>query len=132
MQKAILIYDGECPFCLRARDWVAQRVPREKVMMLPCQSEELAELAPQVTHDECMRAMYFITPGGETYSGSAALSRLLRYIPRWRWAGLFMRLPVIHILGQFAYGTVAGNRAVLSAFFGKEGGPACGTDKECD
>lgn len=118
--------------CRRARDWVARRAPEDAVLLLPCQSGKLSDAVPQVTPEECMRAMVLVLSDGRTVSGADALARLLTFIPRWRWAGGLLALPGIRLLARFAYARIARNRAALSAFFADKAGHVCQNTEECD
>lgn len=132
MDGAILIYDGECPLCLAARDWLARRLPPGAVEFLPCQSEERARRAPQVASEACLQAVHLVLPDGTVYAGADALPHLLRLMRGWCWTVPAWRIPGLCRLMPVAYGWIAGNRRALSALMTRPRlGKRCRTDGNC-
>ncbi|MFP4501950.1 MAG: thiol-disulfide oxidoreductase DCC family protein [Candidatus Hydrogenedentota bacterium] len=132
MADLMLIYDGECPLCLRARDWLAARVPADVFTFVPCQSETRAQQAPQVTYAQCMRAMQLVLPDGTVYAGAAALPHILRHVPRWRLLAGVFALPGVRSLTPPLYRVVARNRGALAGLLKHEPpGKRCSEKSSC-
>lgn len=131
MSKPILIYDGECPMCQRARAWVEARIPKGEIDIIPCQDARRAELAPQVPLEQCMTAMQLVLPDGQVVSGADAFPPLLRRIPRWGWLGAAMEAPGIRALSPRIYALIAKNRYSISGFFKEPTGQSCSIEKGC-
>lgn len=121
MPDMLIIYDGECPVCRRARDWVAARVPGDRVEFIACQSEERAARAPQVSPEACMEAMQLVMHDGAVYAGAAALPPILRMTRRWRWLAVLLQAPLVRRGLPVLYRWVARNRGALSGFLGRHG-----------
>lgn len=132
MEIPILIYDGECPLCLSAQAWLAQRVPKDTLAYLPCQSPDRAQHAPQVAETACMEAMHLVLPGGQVYVGDQAFPPLLRLVPGYAWLGRVLTWPGVRHVAPHAYGWLARHRLALSPLFArktKDG--ACNLDGDC-
>lgn len=108
--RATLIYDGECPLCQAAREWIERRAMPEEFDYVACQSPERAERFPGVSEAQCMEAMQLVTPEGEVYAGADALPRILERLKGWRWLAKVLRLPVVSALSPHAYRFIAKRR----------------------
>lgn len=125
----LLIYDGQCPMCVRARQWVEARVPAGSIEFLACQDPRRAERAPAVSESQCMEAMQFVGPDGRVYSGERAFPPLLRLTRYGRWIAWCFQLPGTALV----YRAIARNRQHLSAFFKpRKPGEHCSIDDGCD
>lgn len=67
----IVIYDGECRFCLASVNWLALKL---EFKALPFQSTDLSSL--QLTREECSKEVIAIVDG-KIYRGAAAVAALL-------------------------------------------------------
>ena len=111
---ATLIYDGDCPMCLGAVDWVRRRAREGAVDYMPCQTPERAEKFPGISTEQCMEAMQLVLDDGTVHAGDRALPHLFLLMRRWRWMALFFRIPGVSLLAPLAYGFVAKHRRVIS------------------
>ena len=106
-----MIYDGNCRFC---RDWIQRwrQITGPQVRYLPL--AEAGLYFPWLSVEQLQRAVHFVLPSGETYSGAAAVFRCLDMHPvgRLLW-GLYQRLPGFAWLTEQAYGMVARHRDTL-------------------
>jgi len=127
--KALLIYDGDCPLCQRARKWIEAHVPQDTLETLPCQDPDRPARAPMVSLEDCMSAMQLILPDGRLYSADKAFPPLLGMTRYGRYAAWLFYVPGI----AWLYRQVARNRLALSALlFRKTPGAGCSIDKGCD
>jgi predicted DCC family thiol-disulfide oxidoreductase YuxK len=111
-QRWRVLYDGDCGFCkwllcgLLAWDRTVRLHP------IALQRPEAGDLLADLTPEERMASWHLISPAEERHSGGAALSPLLRLLPR---AGVpaaaFARLPA---LTDRSYRWVAEHRSQLS------------------
>jgi predicted DCC family thiol-disulfide oxidoreductase YuxK len=132
MPTAVLLYDGQCPICLRARDWLAARIPAATLRMIPCQGTERAALAPQVAEADCLAAMHLVLPEGRVLAGEQAFPALLRMMPGYGPLAVLLGLPGPRHLAPHAYRWVARNRFLLSGLFRRKAdGAACPRDGDC-
>ncbi len=110
--KATLIYDGECPVCRGAAEWVRANATPGAFEFLSCHSDELAQRFPAVAREACLQAMHLVLPGGTILVGEKAVPEILSRLKgrRHRWAASLFRLPGAGILSGAFYRWFAGNR----------------------
>lgn len=112
--SATLIYDGECPLCRAAVDWVNERTTDPNLEMLPCQSSDRAARFPDLTERECMESVQLVLEDGSRHSGADSLPYILLRVRGWRWLARVLRLPVISWASPAVYKFVAHNRHAIS------------------
>ncbi|MBI3991519.1 MAG: DUF393 domain-containing protein [Candidatus Omnitrophica bacterium] len=106
----ILIYDGECPLCRAARDWIEKNAIPGRIEFLPCQSEERKLRFPGINEEACLKAMQVILPDGRVFSGDKAFINVFPCLKRWRWIAFLFRLPAVSFLSPSVYAWVSRNR----------------------
>jgi len=135
MSKATLIYDGKCPICSGAADWIHERVG-DDIELLPCQENARAERFPDISEQQCMESMWLVTQDGTRYAGDRALPSILRMMPRYKWLAWICELPLIRHIAPHVYRLIAKNRYHLSVLYEKEGHykepDSCGPEGKCD
>ncbi len=132
MDRPILIYDGACPMCLRARDWVRAHTDADAIELMPCQSPERSERIPQVPFEQCMEAMVLVEPGGAVHIGEQAYPPLLRLTRDRKWLARLFDLPGMGILSPILYRWIAKHRLTISALFiRKAPGESCDIEQGC-
>jgi predicted DCC family thiol-disulfide oxidoreductase YuxK len=114
-QKALILYDGECPLCrksvrlLRGLDWLNAlgfvNVRDPEAM------EDVPELPRPVEPERFLEEMHLLTPDGrELYHGFKAFRWMAWRLPLVWFLLPFLYLPGVESLGQRAYLWVARNR----------------------
>lgn len=80
--KPIMLFDGDCGFC---RHWVGKwrTTTGDKISYAPYQ--EALESYPQVTEEQCEKAVQLVLPGGEVYSGAHAVFKALSLAQKNSW-----------------------------------------------
>jgi len=106
----ILFYDGECPVCRSAVDWIRARSDPEAFEFFSCHSEDLPRRFPLVTKSACLEAMHLILPDGRVLAGEQAAPEIFSRLWRWRWAAVLFRLPGAQIPSRVLYRWFAGKR----------------------
>lgn len=133
MSRPILIYDGACPLCLRAKAWIEARTHGDAIRFVPCQDPARKELAPTIEKAACMEAMHFVDDSGRVYVGDKAFPPLLRAMGHYRWLVALLEMPGLRQAAPLVYGLVARNRHALSGLFRIKGkGDHCSVDSGCD
>ena len=133
--NATLIYDGDCPLCAKAVDWVRARARPDAFEYLTCQSPERAQRFPEMDEASCMEAMQLVMADGSVYSGEEALPILLSMLRKWQWLAHLFRVPGVTLLSPMAYRFVARNRYIFSIFVARKHNPgdeSCDADGDCD
>lgn len=131
-QTGILIYDGQCPICMRAVRWVRKYMRPGAIELLACQDPQRPGRFPDMPESQCLTAMQFVLPDGRVLSGAEALPPILRRMRRWHWLARLLELPLIRHMAPCIYRWVARNRYTLSTIItpkGSKEGPAC--DDSC-
>jgi predicted DCC family thiol-disulfide oxidoreductase YuxK len=115
--KAVLIYDGNCPICQRAIEWIKGNERKDSFEMLPCQSEEVRRRFPLIEESICMGAMQLILPDGQMLSGERALPEILRRLKRYRLAAGLFKFSGSKILTRSFYRWFARHRYHIARAF---------------
>lgn len=90
-----LVYDGRCGVCLRLVG-VLRRWDRDgDIAVLASQDPSVPGRFPWIAPAAFEESMQLVGPGGRTWSGAAAIERLLDVLPRGRVAASLLRVPVI-------------------------------------
>ncbi len=108
--KGVVVYGGECPFCLRQIERIKRRDRRSRFEYVPRQSPGLEERFPRLADDDFNSGMRLITPRGEILVGADALYHIVRRLPIWGNIAWIYRLPGLNTLARLAYRWIAANR----------------------
>lgn len=107
----LLVYDGECGFCVRSARWIAARLPPD-ARAEPWQSLELERLG--LSQQDVQAAVWWIDSADDSprrARGAEAIGRaLVAAGGAWRPAGLLIVHPPLRWLARPAYALVAANR----------------------
>jgi predicted DCC family thiol-disulfide oxidoreductase YuxK len=115
--KATLIYDGTCPICSSTLEWIAENEKEGSFEMLPCQSEALDRRFPDVTRDNCMKAMHLVLPNGKILSGEQVLPEIFKRLRRYRPVAVLFKLPGAKVMSRILYRWFADRRYRIAHFF---------------
>lgn len=115
MERAVLIYDGDCAMCRGSALWLMRRAKVGNLLeILPCRSRPRRERYPQLSDDACMQAMQLVLADGRILSGADAVPELLRRVRGWRWVASAFGLPPLLPFTRRLYAWIARNRMRLS------------------
>lgn len=107
----MLIYDGDCGFCLRAARWAQRRM---KIRIQAWQQADLTTLG--LTVDECRQAVQWVQ-SGRPLAGGKAVAATLEHAPwPWPYVGATLNSPVVAPLVDVSYRYVAARRRYLTRF----------------
>ena len=114
---AILVYDGDCGFCLASARWVQRRarVPLELIEF--AEAEERSGILTSLSHSDLHGSAHFVTADGVEYHGGASISRSLRLVPG-GWLVGFVDWPLLSVIRDAFYSIVSANRDRLSRLLG--------------
>jgi predicted DCC family thiol-disulfide oxidoreductase YuxK len=112
--KPLMIWDGECHFC---RHWIERwRVITAGAVDYATYQEAVARF-PEVPPEQFQRSVVFIDSSGEVFLAAEAVYRSLQYRSSRKWLSWsYDHVPGFAAISEFAYGIIARNRAVGSAF----------------
>lgn len=116
-----MLYDGDCGFC---KQWIERwrKVTKDTVRYVPYQ--EAVSDYPQLTREDCERAVQLILPDGRAYSGVHAAFHAFAIASRYRWLLWFYEyVPAFDWVAEAIYQWIARHRASLSKI--SQRGPTC-------
>ncbi len=108
--KAVLIYDGNCPVCRNTVAWIKEHGQEEAFEMLPCQSEDRKKRYPFMSEEACMQAMQLFLPDGNVLGGEKALPEIFMRLKRYRAAAGWFKLPGSNTIARVFYRWFARSR----------------------
>ena len=108
--KAVLIYDGNCPICSNTVSWIKEHERKDAFEMLPCQSEDRKKRYSFMEEATCMQAMQLVLPGGDVLAGENALPEILKRLKRYRAAAGLFKLPGSNTIARAFYRWFAKHR----------------------
>jgi predicted DCC family thiol-disulfide oxidoreductase YuxK len=105
---AVILYDGECGLCDRLVQWVLPRDQEGRFHFAALQSEWAQ--AALLRHGRSTRDFdtMVLVEGDHIFLRSTAALRVLRGLPRWRWAYAFIIVP--RSIRDAVYGWIAVRR----------------------
>jgi predicted DCC family thiol-disulfide oxidoreductase YuxK len=125
MKAITLFYDADCGICTAFVDWLIRQAEStgELLVVIAYQSEKQMESYPMIDRRHADLGIQTLDRDGQVRRDAAAVATCLRALPRWRWLGIIIDLPLLKTAFQAAYRLVANNRRILSRWFGL---PGCG------
>ncbi len=113
--KPVLIYDGDCGFCLY---WIKKwnRRTEDRVDYAPYQT--VGQAYPQIASDQFERSVQLVKPDGEIVAGAKAVFETLACHPDSAWLlRTYKKYPLFAKVAESVYDCVAKNRHALSTVF---------------
>ena len=103
----LLIYDGECRFCVAAKDTLEQQGVAKHVRFIPYQSQEAARALGHAYKSGRPDVAYLVKEDGKVVPGLDAFVALLPGLPAGRILLRLWRVRLLRPLAYFAYRLVA-------------------------
>ena len=98
----MLIYDGECGFCIASARWIEQR----GALVEPWQALDLGDYP--ITQAEASEAAWWIDQSGIAHRGHAAIAHALKSTSGgWRIIGILLLRPPVSWLARPVYSLVS-------------------------
>ena len=110
---AILVYDGDCGFCLASARWLQRRTRALLELIEFDEAEKRPGILASLSHADMHRSSHFVTADGIEYHGGASITRSLRLVPG-GWLVAFVDWPLLSIIREASYSLVSANRHRLS------------------
>jgi len=79
--QIVVIYDGQCRFCLAGVRQLARWDWLRKLTFVSLHDAEVSKRWPQLTHSQLMEQMYVVSPQGQCMGGAGGFRYLTRHIP---------------------------------------------------
>jgi predicted DCC family thiol-disulfide oxidoreductase YuxK len=117
--KPVVVYDGECNFCLAQIDRIHKMDKNSEFEYLARQDPTAETRFPVLRSIDFDKGMRLITPGngndaGHNYAGADALYQIARKLPAVAAIAWLYNVPGINQIAKAAYTWVAKNRSKLS------------------
>lgn len=108
--KWLLLYDGECRFCIAGSARLAAMARPGLVERVDLRDPAAMARHPSIPHNVDFSAIRLVTPDGRMSSGAEAIARALGSRPAWKMVTWLYWAPGIRQLTDAAYRWVARNR----------------------
>jgi acetyl esterase len=128
IDRATLIYDGECGFCRQTVAIVSRWDRQHRLTLIPFQ-EQARVAVFQIPLPALAAAMHLVLPDGRVLAGADAAADLLRLLPGKGWLARLFAVPGVLPLARRMYGWIARRRHCLvrgaaPGYVRDKGGPA--------
>ena len=110
MDRPLVVYDGECPFCQRQVELLRRWDRDGRFVPTPKQTPGLIERFPRLAESDFNTGMRLIETDGTIWVGADAVYHIARRLPGWRRVAWLYRAPGIHRLARVLYAWIAANR----------------------
>jgi acetyl esterase len=112
VERATLIYDGECGFCRETVALISRWDREGRVTMIPFQ-DQARVAAFRIPLPALAAAMHLVLPDGRVLAGADAAADLLRMLPGKRWLAHLFALPGVLPVARRVYAWIARQRRCL-------------------
>jgi predicted DCC family thiol-disulfide oxidoreductase YuxK len=106
----VVLYDGHCRICTAGARQLAALARPGAVEMCDFQEPGVLAAYPQLTHEQCMRAMQLVTPDGRVFEGAEAVAHSLYSRPLLGSLARLYYVPGVRTFADLIYAWVARNR----------------------
>jgi len=121
MDKYQIIYDNKCPICTRAVNEIAKLDLDNKISLIPLESADALKNSTNILSiDNLRNEIHLITPDNKILKGIRALAVIGSLLPRYRFLGYILQIPLISPFADIIYRFVARYRFQISSFFNKK------------
>ena len=108
--RPVVVYDGECPFCLKHVDRMQRRDPNKVFEYQPRQASGLEDRFPILAEGDFNSGMRLIHPDGSVSVGADAIYNIARQLKGWKYLAWMYRIPVLNTVCRASYAWIARNR----------------------
>ena len=108
-----VVYDGMCKVCTRLSAVLAKWDRNGSIEVVPSQASGVMARFPWIPAHAYVEALQLIGPGGQTWSGAAAIEQLLEILPKGRLIAWIFKIPFVRPLADRFYKWFARNRYKL-------------------
>ena len=116
IQSMMVLYDSDCEFCVRCKNWLEAQQQRIRLQFIPIKSEQAASYLYKLK-DNYLNELIVITDRDEVfYKEKALLMCFYALSLYYEWAFQFSK-PLFYPLIRNAYVMVSANRNWLSSYF---------------
>jgi predicted DCC family thiol-disulfide oxidoreductase YuxK len=114
--RLTVLYDANCPICIRCRDWMVGEPAFVELDFLPCRSREAEERFGQVPW--LGEELVVVSEAGEVWAGPAAFLICLWALREWREWSYRLSGPTLAPLAERFFHAVSTRRKRLATWLG--------------
>lgn len=81
LKLPILLYDGDCPLCVRFKQGLERLDVENRVTYWPIQNAEVFQRFSQLDRGACQQKVHYLREDGTVLSGGAVVTELLHHFP---------------------------------------------------
>jgi len=107
------VYDGMCNVCTRISHVLEKWDRHRQIEIVPSQASGVMARFPWIPAHAYVEALQLIGPEGQTWSGAAAIEKLLDILPKGKLIAWIFRIPFVRPLANRFYNWFARNRYKL-------------------
>ena len=111
--RPVIIYDGECNFCVSGIRRIRDRDQADQFLYTPRQTQDIQTLYPQLADIESKAGMRLIDQSGKVHCGADAVYQIYRRIGKYRYFTWIYLVPIIRTLLKGIYLIISKNRSRL-------------------
>lgn len=111
--RPVIVYDGQCPFCLKQIERIKLRDAHGLFEYVPRQDPSLTDRFPPLAEQDFNTGMRLVQPDGRIHVGADAVYQIARQLPGWQSIAWLYRVPILHGLARLTYRWIAANRQRL-------------------
>ena len=112
--QPVVVYDGECPFCLKQVEKMKRRDTAGAFEFVPRQADGLELRFPRLEEGNFDSGMRLVHTDGTISVGADAVYHIARRLDRWKYLAWLYRVPILKSLCRAVYAWVAANRYRLA------------------
>ena len=107
MNKPIVVYDGECRFCIWSVRRIQKKDNRDQFDYLPRQTQGIEDHFPKLAESDFNTGMRLVMSHAEIYVGADAVYQIYRRLPPFHLLAWLYRVPGLHLLFRAGYALIA-------------------------
>lgn len=81
LKLPLLLYDAECPLCVRFKQGLERLDAHHRVQFVPLQEEQVFSRFPQLDREACRAKVHYLRENGDVLVGSEVVTELLKHYP---------------------------------------------------
>ena len=105
--KPVVVYDGECRFCL----WSVRRIQnldkQDQFAYLPRQAPGIEAKFPKLSDSDFNTGMRLILDTDHIYAGADAVHQIYRRLPPFHWVAWVYHIPILRGVFRAGYALIA-------------------------
>ncbi|MDP6041358.1 MAG: DUF393 domain-containing protein [Candidatus Latescibacteria bacterium] len=107
MDKPVIVYDGECRFCIWSVGRVEKKDKQDRFDYLPRQTPGIDDHFPELTSSDFNTGMRLMVGKDDIYVGADAVYQIYRRLPPFHLVAWLYRVPFLHLFFRVGYALIA-------------------------